>query len=227
MTHQTFRRLACTLLLAVTFASINGCVAWAGYCLATSSDLVCPKGDPEWGAGTDIPLYKSDFSHYFKQHGSTTWTTATDTVTAGGAPGHLTLQHKQPDFKLQMKFRVTGDARAALAVRAENAANITPSNAYLVTLADGADGSTVGSVAGLPKPTAAAAKGWSNQAVEVIASGPRLVVSVNGKKVTDAVVDRTADGFIAVTFHPGASGAGELQLIEIRRRSCHPKSPCL
>jgi hypothetical protein len=195
--------------------------------MAKSNETICGKSDPEWGAGTEIPFYGTEFQSRFKRFGSTSWNIAVDTVIASGGPGHVTLQHKQPDFKWQMKYRVEGDARVALAVRAENEANITASNAYLITLADGANNSTVGSIAGLAKSETTPSTGWVYQELQVVVSGSRLVVSVNGKITSDSVVNRTANGFIAVTFHPGVSGAGRFYLMEARKRWCSRENPCL
>jgi hypothetical protein len=174
MIFRTLRRSLMVAISAVTIASTSGCTAWVGYCMAKSNEIICGKSDPEWGGGTDIDLYKSAFQNRFKQFGSTTWTVAADTVIASGGAGHLTMEHKQPDFKLQMKYRVEGDARAALAVRAESEESVTASNAYLITLADGADSSTVGSVAGLAKSTTAAGKGWGDLLPNLVRNQPRV-----------------------------------------------------
>lgn len=227
MNFRTLPRLLMVLSTVVTVVSISGCVAPVAYCMAKYNEAICGKGDPEWGAGTDIPFYGTEFQSRFKRFGLTSWHIAVDSVIASGGPGHAIFQNKQPDFKWQMKYRVEGDARVALAVRAENEVNITTSNAYLITLADGADNSTVGSVSGLTKPEIAPGTGWGQQEVQIIVSGSRLVVSVNGKVISDSVINRTADGFIAVTFHPGASGAGRFHLLEARRRWCSRANPCL
>jgi hypothetical protein len=230
MISRNLQRLLVVALAAVATALTSGCTAWVGYCMTTYNSTICDKADPEWGAGTDIDFYGSNFRARFNQFGSTQWVVIRDTVTASGDEGHITLKHKRPDFKLQMKYRVEGDARAALAVRAENEAKVIAANAYQITLVPGADGSPAGSVVGLSQPTTqpttAANKSWGTQEVEVILSGTRLVVSVNGKIITDAVATRTADGYIAVAFHPGMSGTGRLHLLSIRQRSCHPVNPC-
>ena len=224
---RTLRQCLVAVVSATTIASTSGCTAWVGYCMAKADQTICGNSDTEWGAGTDIRLNRSELHSRFKQFGLTTWTVPVDTVIASGGAGHLTMKHKQYDFKLQMKYRVEGDARVALAVRAETEEDVTVSNAYLITLADGGDGSTIGSVGGLPKSVTTAGKSWGNQDVEVILSGSRLMVGINGKTITDSVVDRSSDGYIALTFHPGVSGSGQLHLLEIRKRWCHRDNPCL
>jgi hypothetical protein len=158
----------------------------------------------------------------FQEYGSAKWTFDGGAIVSSGGVGHVAIRHKQPDFKLLMKYRVQGDARVAVAVRAANPEIITAQNDYEILLAGGPNDTAVGSITGFPLSSPAVLSASGTNVVEVVAKGTRVSVMINGTTTTDLQVDRTSDGYIAFTFQPGADGRGKLAVYEIRRRWLHP-----
>lgn len=207
------------LLLAMVCgaATISGCQLAVGYCLSSYSSL-CPRNTSEWGPGTDVGYSEGVFKAYFQEFRSTRWTFDKSTVVASGGFGHVATKYKQPDFKLQVQYRVQDGARAAIVVRAADQQTITERNAYEILIAGGGNDAAVGSITGFPSSSRAVLSNWGINLVEIIVEGPRVSVMINGTVTTDLEVDRTSDGYIALTFQPGAGGHGKLVLYKIRKR---------
>ncbi len=216
---DVFLAAACASLV---LAGTSGCISYVAYCMAYSGAICRAGQDPEWGGGTHILDGSYGFDTHFRVQGTATWQAHPSAVVVETGSGFLVMKNDQTDYKVVIDYEANEHVDATLFLRASNPNAINAKTGYRITMASTNHDDPPGSMAGLERGPikATSSRLDSTRRLEVVAKGPRLKVSLNGRIVADVVDHAFATGRLAIYAAPKPN-LGRLSLQSIRLRATH------
>lgn len=152
----------------------------------------------------------------WNQTGNANWSVVDGVVQATTGPGFLVSPRTYADFELEAEVWVSDDANSGIFFRASDPTAITPATGYEVNLFDHRPDPKyrTGAIVDVAEPalTIDAGSRWST--IRIVASGPHLVVTLNGRTTVDVVHTQRSNGLIALQ-----STTGVVKFRRVRIRS--------
>jgi hypothetical protein len=137
--------------------------------------------------------------------GTANWTIVNNAVEANAGAGFLVTPATYSNFELRAEVWADEDANSGIFIRCADPKSVTPANAYEVNIFDKRPDPRyrTGAIVDVAEPAATvnAAGRWNT--LEILAEGPRLVVTLNGTKTVDVEHQGHVAGPIALQYMAG------------------------
>jgi hypothetical protein len=137
--------------------------------------------------------------------GTANWTIVNNAVEANAGAGFLVTPAGYTDFELRAEIWADEDANSGIFIRCADPKSVTPANAYEVNIFDKRPDPKyrTGAIVDVAEPAAVvnAAGRWNT--LEILAQGPRLVVTLNGTRTVDVEHQDHVAGPIALQYMAG------------------------
>lgn len=152
----------------------------------------------------------------WRQTGSANWSVVDGVVQATTGPGFLVSPRTYADFELEAEVWVSDDANSGIFFRASDARTITPATGYEVNLFDQRPDPKyrTGAIVDVAAPALAIDAGSRWSTIRIVATGPHLVVTLNGRTTVDVMHTQRTSGLIALQ-----STTGVVKFRRVRIRS--------
>lgn len=147
--------------------------------------------------------------------GNATWEIVNDYVEGSGETGYLVSDVGYDNFEVQLEFFVNVEANSGVFIRCQNPEQIDPDGCYEVNIFDTRPDQTyrTGGIVNVAAPAAIINTGGRWNAYEIVADGPRLLVTLNGSVTVDVEDETLAGGPFALQY-----GSGTVMFRNVRVR---------
>ena len=148
--------------------------------------------------------------------GTANWSIVNGAIEANAGSGFLVTPVAYTDFELRAEVWADESANSGIFIRCADPKSVTPANSYEVNIFDKRPDPKyrTGAIVDVAEPAAEvnAAGRWNT--LEILAQGPRLVVTLNGTKTVDVEHSGHVSGPIALQYMAGV----------VRFRSVHVRA---
>jgi len=147
--------------------------------------------------------------------GTANWELVDGAVQADSGSGFLVSTRSYGDFELALEFWVDEPANSGVFIRCADPQTIRDTNSYEVNIYDTRPDQTyrTGGIVHVAAPTSVINAGGQWNRYEIMARGPRLMVTLNGTRTVDVEDGQYAAGPIALQY-----GAGVVKFRNVRIR---------
>lgn len=170
-----------------------------------------PSAAAEW-----IVLLDGTSLQGWNQTGHANWSIVDGAVQATTGPGFLVSPRPYADFELEADVWVSDDANSGIFFRASDAETITPATGYEVNLFDQRPDPKyrTGAIVDVAAPAVTVNAGRRWNTIRIVARGPHLIVTLNGRTTVDVMHAQRTSGLIALQ-----STTGVVKFRRVRIRS--------
>jgi hypothetical protein len=137
--------------------------------------------------------------------GTANWTIVNNAVEANAGSGFLVTPESYGDFELRAEIWADEPANSGIFIRCSDPKTITPANAYEVNIFDQRPDPKyrTGAIVNVAEPAALVSAAGRWNVLEIVARGPRLIVTLNGTKTVDVEHRGHVTGPVALQYMAG------------------------
>jgi len=191
------------LIITLAIAGISGC----------TQDAAEQASGESW-----TTLFDGSSFEGWKQLGDANWRLDEGTFLADSGAGFLVSESSYGDFHLKLEFWVDPDSNSGIFIRCSNPNEVTPENSYEVNIFDKRPDPTyrTGGIVDFAPPLSTINSGGQWNTYEIIAEGPRLLITLNGTVTVDMEDSTHTEGPFALQYGTGVGpGTVRFRNVEI------------
>jgi len=191
------------LIITLAIVGISGC----------TQDAAEQASGESW-----TTLFDGSSFEGWKQLGDANWRLDEGTFLADSGAGFLVSESSYGDFHLKLEFWVDPDSNSGIFIRCSNPNEVTPENSYEVNIFDKRPDPTyrTGGIVDFAPPLSTINSGGQWNTYEIIAEGPRLLITLNGTVTVDMEDSTHTEGPFALQYGTGVGpGAVRFRNVEI------------